>query len=97
MSLGPLLWHWENSRTDVSIELDLEQMKALAEEMGFEIQVGLLCFHSAHPNPIRKDLFIATIDFIMQDEKAINATYTNNVQSMLEYTYHSAMWTAVKK
>lgn len=37
--LGPLLWHWENSGTDVSVELDLEQMKALVEEMGFEIRV----------------------------------------------------------
>ena len=34
---------------------------------------------------------------IAQDEKTINATYTNNVESMLAYVYHSAMWTAVKK
>jgi len=39
LNLGPLLWHWENSGTDPSIELDLEQVKALAEEVGFEIQV----------------------------------------------------------
>ena len=32
-----------------------------------------------------------------QDEKTIDTTYTNNIQSMLGYTYHSAMWTAVKK
>jgi len=36
-NLGPLLWHWENSGT--SIELDLEQVKALVEEIGFEIRV----------------------------------------------------------
>jgi len=69
INLGPLLWHWENSRTDPSIELDLEQVKALVEEIGFEIR----------------------------DEKTIDTTYTNNTQSMLAYTYHSAMWTAIKK
>lgn len=69
INLGPLLWHWENSGTDPSIELDLEQVKALVEEIGFEIQ----------------------------DERTIDTTYTNNTQSMLAYTYHSAMWTAIKK
>ena len=39
LDLGPLLWHWENSGTDPSIELDLEQVKALIEEIGFEILV----------------------------------------------------------
>lgn len=39
LDLGPLLWHWENSGADTSIELDLEQVKALAEEVGFEIRV----------------------------------------------------------
>ena len=36
-------------------------------------------------------------DCVVQDEKTIDTTYTNNVQSMLAYTYHSAVWTAVKK
>jgi len=32
------LWHWENNTTsDPSIELDLEQVKDLAREIGFEI------------------------------------------------------------
>ena len=39
LNLGPLLWHWENSGTDPSVELDLEQVKALVEEIGFEIRV----------------------------------------------------------
>lgn len=69
INLGPMLWHWENSGTDPSIELDLEQVKALVEEIGFEVR----------------------------DEKTIDTTYTNNTQSMLAYTYHSAMWAAVKK
>jgi hypothetical protein len=39
---GPLLWHWENNITnDVSIELDLEQAKQLAKEIGFNLSVRL--------------------------------------------------------
>ncbi|QRV84994.1 hypothetical protein RhiJN_13010 [Ceratobasidium sp. AG-Ba] len=38
INLGPLLWHWENNNTnDMSIELDLEQVKELARKVGFEI------------------------------------------------------------
>ncbi|KAJ2932842.1 hypothetical protein H1R20_g4243, partial [Candolleomyces eurysporus] len=38
INLGPLLWHFENNNTnDLSIELDLEEVKALAREIGFEI------------------------------------------------------------
>ncbi|KAG8682339.1 hypothetical protein FRC09_016836, partial [Ceratobasidium sp. 395] len=38
INLGPLLWHWENNNTnDMSIELDLEQVKQLARQVGFEI------------------------------------------------------------
>lgn len=37
INLGPLLWHWENnSSNDVSIELDLQEIKALAANIGFE-------------------------------------------------------------
>lgn len=48
LSLGPLLWHWENSGTEVSVELDLEQVKALVEEMGFEIRVRHLISTFSH-------------------------------------------------
>jgi carnosine N-methyltransferase len=42
MHVGPLLWHFENNTTnDPSIELDLEEVKALARQMGFEISVSL--------------------------------------------------------
>ena len=42
MIVGPLLWHWENNNTnDLSIELDLEEVKALARKIGFEISVSL--------------------------------------------------------
>jgi carnosine N-methyltransferase len=38
---GPLLWHWENNNTnDLSVELDLEEMKELARKIGFEITVS---------------------------------------------------------
>ncbi|CEL53274.1 UPF0586 protein [Rhizoctonia solani AG-1 IB] len=38
INLGPLLWHWENNNTnDMSIELDLEEVKDLARKIGFEI------------------------------------------------------------
>jgi len=40
---------------------------------------------------------VEEIGFEIQDEKTIDTTYTNNIQSMLGYTYHSAMWAAVKK
>ncbi|KAG5651466.1 hypothetical protein H0H81_008551 [Sphagnurus paluster] len=38
INLGPLLWHFENNNTnDPSVELDLQEVKALAREIGFEI------------------------------------------------------------
>lgn len=38
INLGPLLWHWENSSSgDVSIELSLDEVKALAQKIGFDI------------------------------------------------------------
>ena len=37
---GPLLWHFEeNTTNDPSIELDLEEVKTLAANIGFEIKV----------------------------------------------------------
>ena len=37
---GPLLWHWEgNTTNDPSIELTLDEVKALARKIGFEISV----------------------------------------------------------
>jgi carnosine N-methyltransferase len=43
INLGPLLWHWENnSSNDLSIELDLEEVKTLARQIGFELSVRLV-------------------------------------------------------
>lgn len=40
--IGPLLWHFENNSTnDPSIELDLEEVKSLAQKIGFEISVSI--------------------------------------------------------
>ncbi|KAK2466532.1 hypothetical protein APHAL10511_001394 [Amanita phalloides] len=69
INLGPLLWHWENSNThEPSIELTLEEVKALALKLGFELS----------------------------NEQRIDTTYTNNVRSMMGYTYQTAFWTATK-
>ncbi|KAF8513215.1 N2227-domain-containing protein [Gautieria morchelliformis] len=38
INLGPLLWHFENNATnDISIEVDLQEVKTLARKIGFEI------------------------------------------------------------
>ncbi|KAI0752760.1 N2227-domain-containing protein [Daedaleopsis nitida] len=38
INLGPLLWHWENNTTnDPSVELTLDEVKALARKVGFEL------------------------------------------------------------
>ncbi|OAX32849.1 N2227-domain-containing protein, partial [Rhizopogon vinicolor AM-OR11-026] len=38
INMGPLLWHFENNTTnDPSIELDLEEVKTLAQKIGFVI------------------------------------------------------------
>ncbi|OBZ76846.1 hypothetical protein A0H81_03380 [Grifola frondosa] len=38
INLGPLLWHYENNTTnDPSIELSLDEVKALARQIGFEL------------------------------------------------------------
>jgi carnosine N-methyltransferase len=42
MITGPLLWHFENNTTnDPSIELDLEEVKKLARDVGFELSVRI--------------------------------------------------------
>ncbi|KAJ7066398.1 N2227-domain-containing protein [Mycena amicta] len=39
VNLGPLLWHWENNTShDPSVELSLDEVKALAREVGFVIE-----------------------------------------------------------
>ena len=39
INLGPLLWHWENNTTgDPSVELDLDEVKALCRAIGFELK-----------------------------------------------------------
>lgn len=42
INLGPLLWHWEYSQEDISIELSLDEVKTLIDKVGFEIGVTFL-------------------------------------------------------
>ena len=99
--LGPLLWHWENNNTnDLSVELDLEELKNLARTIGFELSVSFFFFyiHSESPFPERVNTLSSFIinPTICQNERTIDATYTNNAESMLGYIYHAAFWTATK-
>lgn len=42
INCGPLLWHFENVGRESSIELSMEEVKALCSEIGFEIKVGIV-------------------------------------------------------
>lgn len=49
INLGPLLWHFENNQTgDVSIELDLSEVKELCKTVGFDLSVSLAPCHVCH-------------------------------------------------
>ncbi len=39
INLGPLLYHYENSPGEMSIELSLDQVKSAVKEIGFRFQV----------------------------------------------------------
>ncbi len=84
---GPLLWHFENNNTnDPSVELDLEEVKALARTIGFELRVSS-----------RYWAFIRVYSRVPeQNESTVDTTYTNNSEGMLGYVYHAAFWTATK-
>ncbi|KAG9101408.1 hypothetical protein FRC06_003049 [Ceratobasidium sp. 370] len=86
INLGPLLWHWENNNTnDMSIELDLEQVKDLARQIGFEISASrVTCFP------------VVVLFTLLQNERTIPTTYTGNAESMLGYVYQASFWTATK-
>ena len=95
LSIGPLLWHWEgNTSNDPSIELTLDEVKALARKIGFEISVS-----SSQWPPTPTIYPFSRLDLhtcVAQNERTIDTTYTNNAQSMLGYVYHAAFWTATK-
>ncbi|KAG0083413.1 hypothetical protein BGZ92_010802 [Podila epicladia] len=38
INAGPLLWHFENTANEISIELSLEEVLALVEKLGFKIE-----------------------------------------------------------
>jgi carnosine N-methyltransferase len=39
MILGPLLWHFENTPNEISVELSLEEVIELAKTIGFKIEI----------------------------------------------------------
>ena len=95
LSTGPLLWHWEgNTSNDPSIELTLDEVKALARKIGFEISVSPSKWPPTPPISPFSRLDLHTC--VAQNERTIDTTYTNNAQSMLGYVYHAAFWTATK-
>lgn len=84
--IGPLLWHFENNDShDLSIEFDLEEVKALARGIGFEIKVGY-----------EKLCMVRGLMLSLQDEQFIKSSYVGNPESMLSHTYDCALWTATK-
>ena len=73
------------------MELDLDEVKALARTIGFELSVRLF--------GCRGLILYLIIVFPLaenQDERTIDTTYTNNAQGLLGYVYHAAFWTATK-
>jgi len=86
INLGPLLWHWENS-DEISIELALDEVKELAQGVGFEFSV---CWSFL---PQR----FTSLTFHLQDERYINAQYSADSSSMLSFVYNAAFWTATKR
>jgi len=72
---------------------------------GVWINLGPLLWHWENNNTndpsIELDLeelknLARTIGFELSNERTIDATYTNNAESMLGYMYHAAFWTATK-
>ncbi|KAG8216200.1 putative carnosine N-methyltransferase [Butyriboletus roseoflavus] len=87
INLGPLLWHFENNNTnDPSIELDSEEVKALARKIGFRLSSAIAQWVCIGPTNVDR----------LQDERTIETSYTSNDQSMLGYIYKAAFWKATK-
>ncbi|KAM5536767.1 hypothetical protein V8D89_009485 [Ganoderma adspersum] len=97
INLGPLLWHWEgNTTNDPSVELTLDEVKALARKIGFEISVRVALSSARHQSSPAQPLFAVIMLNKTINERTIDTTYTNNAQNMLGYVYHAAFWTATK-
>jgi len=65
---GPLLWHFENNSTnDLSVELDLEEVKILARQIGFELSVSTLAV-PIHYHPIYFLLLPGSHSFFLATE-----------------------------
>ena len=65
----------------------MEEVKALARKMGFEISVSMLrVIYAGLMTEMSRD----------KNEREVQTTYTNNSRSMLGYVYHASFWTATK-
>lgn len=80
---GPLLWHFEeNTTSDPSIELDLEEVKILAAHIGFEIKVGI-----SYPPVVSHALHLL---FVRTNAQSIRPTSITRIQcSGIYITPHS--------
>ncbi|CAG8551867.1 30402_t:CDS:10 [Racocetra persica] len=59
INLGPLLYHYENSPDEMSIELNLEQVKAVVKDFGFQIlnEKSIQTTYTSNPKGMLKYLY----------------------------------------
>jgi len=70
INLGPLLYHFADSPKEDSIEPDYQTLKAIIQDLGFEIQA---------------------------EETSVPCTYSQNMASMLQYSYNCVKFTAIRR
>jgi carnosine N-methyltransferase len=58
-TIGPLLWHFENTVNEISIELSLEEVIELAKTIGFrfEVQGTTKSTYMANPHGMLKYVY----------------------------------------
>lgn len=93
---GPTLWHFENERDASSLELPLEDVKALARQIGFELSVRPLALIPSPYLSCASLIRFCTMLDCGQDEREVETSYTSNPRSLLRHTYTAGFWTARK-
>lgn len=93
INCGPLLWHWENT-DEISIEISLEEVKELAQKIGFVIEASLTTLLHLLLRPMPR--WAQNANEKEQDERTINTSYVGDEQSLLSHVYKAAYWTATK-
>ncbi|SGY94033.1 BQ5605_C037g11623 [Microbotryum silenes-dioicae] len=95
INCGPTLWHFENTEGCNSIELSLEDVKALAKRIGFVLEVR-------SPYEWQFSSLYLAIDastrscWPSQNEREVRTSYTTNKRSTLRHEYAASFWTARK-